>query len=60
MIEQLCYKKASLKSDNERAILAFKGAIRKESDVEKALEEALVGDHRASGLVENAAKNVQE
>ncbi len=31
----------------------------RESDVEKALEEVLVGDHQAKGLAENAVNNAQ-
>ncbi len=51
MIEQLCCKKVILKSDSEPAILTLRDAIRKESDVEIALEETPAGDHATNGLV---------
>jgi hypothetical protein len=39
--------------------LELKEAVRRESDVEIALEQVPVGDHQAHVLVENAVKNVQ-
>ncbi len=48
-----------LKSDNEPATVALKEAVCSESDVELAMEEALVGDHQARGAVESAAENAQ-
>ncbi len=53
MIERLGYKKIIMKSDNEPAILAFKEAVRRETDVEIVTEEVPVADHQAKGLVEN-------
>ncbi len=58
-MEQLGYKKAIFKSNDEPAILALKDAVRSESEVELVLEESPVGDRQANGLVENAVKNVQ-
>ncbi len=52
-IEQLGYKMATLKSDNEPTILSLKETVRRETDV----EEAPVEDHQANGLAENAAMN---
>ena len=62
MVERSGHKKIIMKSDNEPAILALKEAVRRESDVEIAMEEVPVGDHQANGLAEiaeNAIKNVQ-
>ncbi len=58
-VEQLGYSKAILKNDNEAAALALKEAVRKETSVEIVMEEALVGDHQAHGVAENAVKNSQ-
>ena len=58
-LEQLEYKKAILRSDNEPALLALKEAVRREIEVELIKAEVPVGDHQANGLVENAVKNVQ-
>ncbi len=43
-IGQLGHKKVILKSDSELAILALKEAVRKESEIEIALEEAPGGE----------------
>ena len=59
IIEQLGYKKAVMKSDNEPAILLLKDLVRKETDVEVVMEEARVGDHQANRAAENAVKNIQ-
>ncbi len=59
MIEQLGYKKVTLTSDSEPAIVASKEAVNKNSDVEAIIEEVLISDHQANRLVENAVKNVQ-
>ncbi len=40
-------------------ILVLKDAVRRDTDVEIVLEAVPVVGHKASGLVENAAKNVQ-
>ena len=59
MVERLVYRKIIMRSDNEPAILALKEAVRRESDVEIALEQVPVVHHQANGLVEIAIKNVQ-
>ncbi len=53
-VEQLGHRRIVTKSDNEPAILALKEAVRRESDVEIAVEEVPVGDHQANGSVESA------
>ncbi len=58
-LEQLGHRRIILKSDNEPAILALKEAVRREGGLEIVLEEVLVNDHQANGVVENAVKNAQ-
>ncbi len=59
MVKRLGCRRIIVRSDNEPAILALKEAVRGESDVEIVLEDTPVGDHRASGLAENAVKKAQ-
>ncbi len=54
----LGHRKVITRSDSEPAILAFKEAVRRETDLEIVLA-GPVGHHQANGLVENAVKNVQ-
>ncbi len=56
---KLGHRRIILRSDNEPAMLALKVAVRRESELEIALEEVPVNDHQANGLVENAVKNAQ-
>ena len=53
------YRRVNFRSDSEPAILALKEAVRRESEMEIALEEVPVNDHQASGMVENAVKSAQ-
>ncbi len=61
IVETLGHWKIIVRSDDEPAILALKGAARteRESDAEVVLEEVPVGEHQANGLAENAIKNVR-
>ena len=54
VIEQLGRKKVLMKSDNEPAI-CLQDLVRKETDIEIAMEEAHVGDHQASGVARGSS-----
>ncbi len=54
VVEQFGRKKVLMKSDNEPAI-CLQDLVRKETDIEIAMEEAHVGDHQASGVAKGSS-----
>ena len=48
------YKKITLKSDTELAIIAFRNRVAENCNAEVTLEDAVTGDKPSNGLVENA------
>ena len=53
-INSLGYKEITLRSDTEPAILASRNRVAENCKAEVALEDAVKGDKRSNGLVENA------
>jgi hypothetical protein len=58
-INVLGHKRLILKSDQEQAILALKGAVKRERKEDMTLEEPLVGEHQSNGEIERAVREVQ-
>jgi hypothetical protein len=53
------YRRVIIKSDQEASIVALKGAVKRELELEVSFEESPVGEHQSNGAVENAIKRVQ-
>ena len=59
-INETGYRRITLKSDGEPAILALKQDVKpKAKDIEIILKEALTGDHSANGSVEVAVRDTK-
>jgi hypothetical protein len=58
-INVLGHKRLILKSDQEQAILALKGAVKREREEDMTLEESLMGEHPSNGEIERADREVQ-
>ena len=55
-IEILGYREATLKSDAEPAIVAFRNRLAAICKAEVTTEDAVKGDKESNGLIENAMK----
>ena len=59
IINRLGYRRVIIKSDQEASIVALKGAVKREIELEVSFEESPVGEHQSNGAIENAIKRIQ-
>ena len=59
IVNRLGYRRIIIKSDQEASIVALKGAVKRELELEVSFEESPVGEHQSNGVIENAIGRVQ-